>query len=191
MKSTYLVYKNTNAPEEGLRIASKKEWNQILKMNKKLPRERRRFFIEDNICDLGKWDCMYIETSREKYDEWHREKMKSLRKHQNEPEIMLISGDVVVGTDGETVFDTIASSVNVEKEVEEKVLLQTLRNELSAWHEWAGDFFDLYINGQRITSCSIICQKYGVTERAARSWKDKFEIYIAENLKPFENSLPF
>lgn len=191
MKSTYLVYKNTNVPEEGLRIANRDEWKQILQKNKTLPVEKRRFFIEDRILDMGKMDRMFIETSREKFDEWHREKMKRIRKQQDQSEVMLISGDVVVGTDGETVFDTIASSVNVEKEVEEKIHLQTLRNELSAWHEWAGDFFDLYINGQRKTSCSIICQKYGVTERTARSWKGKFEIYIAENLKPFENSLPF
>lgn len=49
MNITYVVFEN----EKGnLCVADKKEWNRIMEENCRLPREKRRFFIEDR-SDLG------------------------------------------------------------------------------------------------------------------------------------------
>ena len=47
MKTTYLIYKDINAAEKELRVASKQEWDEILKNNRGLSIERRRHFIRD------------------------------------------------------------------------------------------------------------------------------------------------
>ena len=63
MKTTYLVFENGIG--SALRVASKDEWNRILQENRNLPRELRRFFVQDCFEDCGMMDCLYIEASRE------------------------------------------------------------------------------------------------------------------------------
>ena len=60
MKITVLVFRKAGVPHEGLRVAEKDEWTMILKKNKTLRREDRRFFVEDRICDGDEMDCMDI-----------------------------------------------------------------------------------------------------------------------------------
>ena len=67
MRNTFLVFNDPTNPGAGLRVAKPQEWDQILKKNKTLPRERRRFFITDAFEDCGEIDCMYIETSYKEY----------------------------------------------------------------------------------------------------------------------------
>ena len=74
MKTTYLVFENGIG--SALCVASKEEWNRILQENRNLPRELRRFFVQDCFEDCGKMDCMYIEASREEYDKWHTENQR-------------------------------------------------------------------------------------------------------------------
>ena len=64
MKNTFLVLNDPKNPKSGLRVATLAEWDQILKKNKTLPREQRRFFIMAAFEDCGEIDCMYIETTR-------------------------------------------------------------------------------------------------------------------------------
>ena len=47
--NTFLVFKDTNAEEKELVIATAEEWNAILEKNRTLPREERRLFIENVI----------------------------------------------------------------------------------------------------------------------------------------------
>ena len=60
MKNTFLVFNDQTNPTSGLHVATPQEWNQILKRNKTLPRDQRRFFIKDAFEDFGEIDCMYI-----------------------------------------------------------------------------------------------------------------------------------
>ena len=50
MKTTYLVFDKETG---NLRVAGRSEWNRIMEENRRLPRDKRRFFIEDRI-DAGK-----------------------------------------------------------------------------------------------------------------------------------------
>lgn len=49
MKTTCLVYKETDSGEKELAVVTREEWNSILATNRTLPREQRRFFIESGI----------------------------------------------------------------------------------------------------------------------------------------------
>ena len=39
MKNTYLLYKDANAEKKELVVATRKEWDEVLAANRKLPRE--------------------------------------------------------------------------------------------------------------------------------------------------------
>ena len=82
MKNTFLVLNDPKNPKSGLRVATLAEWDQILKANKELPREQRRFFIADSFEDCGEIDCMYIETTREEYNKWHSDRQEIYRKRK-------------------------------------------------------------------------------------------------------------
>ena len=60
MKNTYLIYKDINADKKELIVATKEQWNQVLKTNRTLPREQRRFFVCDSFEDCGEIDRMFI-----------------------------------------------------------------------------------------------------------------------------------
>ncbi len=52
MKTTYLVYKQVNGVRQ-LVVATPAEWDAILKENRGLPAERRRYFIKRLFCGWG------------------------------------------------------------------------------------------------------------------------------------------
>ena len=62
MKVTYLVFEKGIG--SALRVATKEEWNRIMQENRALPREQRRFFMQDTFEDCGSMDSLYIETTR-------------------------------------------------------------------------------------------------------------------------------
>ena len=70
MKTTYLVYRQVNGVRR-LVVATPAEWDAILKENRGLPAERRRYFIKDCFADGDELDCMYIEMTAVEYREWN------------------------------------------------------------------------------------------------------------------------
>ena len=70
MKTTYLVYKQVNGIRQ-LVTATPEEWDTILKGNRGLPAEQRRYFIKDCFADGDELDCMYIEMTAVEYREWN------------------------------------------------------------------------------------------------------------------------
>ena len=96
MKVTYLVFENGIG--SALRVATKEEWNRIMQENRALPREQRRFFMQDTFEDCGSMDSLYIETTREKYDEWHAENERRYRKRKSYGEVEILSLDVSTQT---------------------------------------------------------------------------------------------
>ena len=66
MKTTYLVYRQVNGVRR-LVVATPAEWDAILKENRGLPAERRRYFIKDCFADGDELDCMYIEMEQQKH----------------------------------------------------------------------------------------------------------------------------
>lgn len=62
-------------------MVDKRVWNRIMNENCRLPREKRRFFIENRIDLGGTLECMYIETTRENYKRWYAENQRDYRRH--------------------------------------------------------------------------------------------------------------
>lgn len=104
MKTTYLVYKDTNAEIKELVIATKNEWDSILAVNRTLPREKRRFFIESKIREGNTWDRMFIETSREEYDKWHSQEEMRRRNLKAAERYKFLSLDYGCSFDGDVEY---------------------------------------------------------------------------------------
>ena len=116
MRNTFLVFNDPTNPGAGLRVAKPQEWDQILKKNKTLPREQRRFFITDAFEDCGEIDCMYIETTREEYNKWHSQKVESERKRMLGDDYCIYSlSEPVSDADGDMeLIDVISNAFNTE-----------------------------------------------------------------------------
>ena len=93
MKSTYLIFEDVVNGNQTLRTATAEEWNAILQYNRTAPKEQRRYFIRDSFDDCGKLDCMFIEVTREKYEEWHREQSAKYRNRKSKAAYLHISLD--------------------------------------------------------------------------------------------------
>ena len=63
MKTTYLVYRQVNGVRR-LVVATPAEWDAILKENRGLPAERRRYFIKDCFADGDELDCILEHNAR-------------------------------------------------------------------------------------------------------------------------------
>lgn len=180
MKSQFLVFKNITVPEEGLRIANREEWTQIMKENSLLPYENRRCFIKDEIIEGNELDRIYIETTKEEYDEWHMKQMRKKRKTDASPKFVEISGDVVT-QDGLRIFDAIDSqSQSPEDNVYEKMRLEKLRDRLATWKYWSVFMLDIYLTGERKQVVKIVAEAYGVDQKTARKWRAAFVEFVAD-----------
>lgn len=181
-KTTVLVYINPNAPEQGLRVATQKEWSEILKKNASLPREQRRLFIEDVIHDDG-IDRMYIESSREDYAKWHSEQTERSRQFQLKKELKFYSLDVTVNkAEGLTYADIVVDPSNMEEGVLDAMLIEQLRKALSEKWSWGSEMLDCYLDGRIKGLTRMMAQNGGVTPKTIASRKRQFEAFVKKFL---------
>lgn len=78
-KSTYLV-RSTNTSEAPLVEVTGKQWFEIVKENKGLPKSRQRYFIVDQITEGSFVDRIVIEVSEQEYKQWKNERQVLRRK---------------------------------------------------------------------------------------------------------------
>ena len=179
MKNTFLVFNDKTNPTSGLHVATPQEWNQILKRNKTLPRDQRRFFIKDAFEDFGEIDCMYIETTREEYNKWHSEKVYSERKRGYGTQYEMISMHTELPEQNELTYeDIIADGFNLEETVLEGAKIEVLKNKLAQWKTWGAEMLELYLAGKKEQATFIISEEYGVSTRQVQRWKMLFERYV-------------
>lgn len=143
MKTTYLVYKDANAEIKELVMATKNEWDSILAVNRTLPREKRRFFIESRIREGNSWDRMFIETSKKEYDKWHSQEEMRRRNLKAAEGYKFLSLDYGCSFDDGVDFEeTIASSSDLEEEIASDMFMADLRAALTMWKDWANELLD-------------------------------------------------
>lgn len=184
MKTTYLVYKEANSGKKELVVATREVWNSILATNRTLPREQRRFFIENRIREGNTWDCMFIETSREEYNKWHSQEAMRSRNLRAARDYQIISLDHGCSFDDDVEFaETLADSTNFEEEVASDMFMADLRAALSAWRAWANELLDYYLAGKRLESTRILSKKYGVSAVTIQKRKKMLDQFIKEYLK--------
>lgn len=181
MKSRFLVFKNIADPEEGLRIADQAEWTGIMQENYKLPYEKRRFFIEDDIYEGKERDRIYIETTKDEYDKWHTQQMRKVRKAATSQKFMEISGDIIVTSDGSCVFDTIFDlSQSPEEIIQARIRLEQLQGLLSSWKYWAPLMLDIYLAGEGGQVIKLVSEVYGVDQKTVRKWRAAFKTFVKD-----------
>ena len=178
MRNTFLVFNDPTNPGAGLRVAKPQEWDQILKKNKTLPREQRRFFITDAFEDCGEIDCMYIETTQEEYNKWHSQKVESERKRKLGEEYGKISFEQQAPGTEFLFSDIIGDGFDLEKAVHDKLTFVRLRNALMSWKSWAVDLLDLYVADMKTEASYILSDKYDVSVRTVQRWKGAFEEFV-------------
>jgi len=184
MKTTYLVFKEIDGVRQ-LIVASKEEWDAILKLNKTLPDEKRRHFILDCIEEEDGLDRMYIEVSQQEYREWHTGSKRKERNRKKAANCKHISLDVEINsTEVASIHECVADlSVHIDDTVVDLILIDELRASLRKWKPWGEEMLDMYLKGNKRSCTSEICRKYGLQERAARYRKEQFEMFVKKFLK--------
>ena len=111
MKTTYLMNKAQADGSVQLSVTDREEWQAVVKANKQIPAEKRRYFILDYIKDGADLDCMIIEAPVDVYRTWIREHMASKRNRDAGKAYQHFSVDApVTDSDGvETLLDTISA----------------------------------------------------------------------------------
>lgn len=180
MKTTVLVFVDETAPKKGLRIATMKEWNEILSNNRGLAMENRRIFYKDCIPEGDELDCMFIETT---YAEFIKEEAERKARYRNEKErrkcyFISLAEQAGLQEDELCVEDIIASGCCLEDAAVENVMIEQLRTALARWNDWAPELLDIYMNGQGRSCTSYLMNKYGISERLVRKRKMMFREFV-------------
>lgn len=76
MRTTYLLQEKQLDGSTCLVETTAENWHAIVQACAKLPTDQRRYFIRDVIPDDKGVDCMFIETTKETWQEWDREQRK-------------------------------------------------------------------------------------------------------------------
>lgn len=183
MKTTYLVYRQVNGVQK-LVSATQKEWDAILRGNRCLPLDRRRYFIKDCFEDGDEVDCMYIEVPASEHRKWNSKNTVSQKKRKIGRHYAQLSLDAgIPDADIESLHECVPSEFNLENIVADQILIEELRRALRAWNPWAEELLELYLAGAKRSCTNDLCKKYQISDRAVRKRKEAFEKFILNFLK--------
>ena len=183
MKTTYLIYKEIDGIRQ-LVVARPEEWDAILKANKKLPETKQRRFELNCIEEDGELDRMYIEISAEEHRAWNSKNTVSQRNRKEGAEYVHLSLDAPIqDADVDSLHDTVASDFDLEGLASDRVLIEELYQALKSWKPWASELLTIYMSGGKRSCTSLLCEKYGLKERAVRYRKEQFEEFVTKFLK--------
>ena len=178
MRITYLVYENGQAGGN-LRIATKEEWSKIMEDNRGLPCDKRRYFIEDTIDDLGEIDRMYIEASKQEYDRWHAADQRNRRKRKSYKGIDVVSMDFeAYENERHSLHGVLIDDVDWENLIVDNMEIESLTLALSQWQPWAIDILECYLAGQKRECTKFLSLKQGVSVQTIRTRKREFEAFV-------------
>jgi hypothetical protein len=184
MKTTILIYKDINAAEKELRVASHQEWDSILSENRGLPMEKRRCFIKDCFEDNGVLDCMFIEVSLAEYRVWHSQYVKSdrNRREKSKTEQGSLDTDLMI-SEVDSLYECVSDGFDLEQCVIDRIMMEQLRKKLDKWQPWAVELLDYYISGKKKACTSILSRKYGLSDKTIQKRKKAFEKFVLDFLK--------
>ena len=186
LKNTYLVRVINSDNKAHLEEISVHEWRQILAANKKLSKEERRYFIVNIIPTADGADRMFIEVPYEEYKTWdsertvQREKNKYRRLYQHYSLEQSFDGNDEQAEDW-----LMAAQESVEYRVESEMATDSLLKALALWQPWAVDLYYAYISGRKYQCNRELAEKYHVSERTIRNYKERFEAFVKNFLKKF------
>ena len=183
MKTTYLVYEQVNGVRQ-LVTAPAEEWDTILKGNRGLPAEQRRYFIKDCFEDEDELDCMYIEMTVAEYREWNIKNTVAQRKRKAGSLYSFLSLDAGVSETGlESLHESVPSAFDLEGLATDHVLIEAVKTALCKWKPWAVELLELYLSGANRSCTNSLCEKYRLSDRAVQKRKATFEKFVLDFLK--------
>ena len=186
--TTYLINKQQTDGTVRLSVADHAEWLAVVKANRELPAEQRRYFIVDYIKDGTDLDCMVMEAPVDVYRVWIRGYMAGKRNREAGKGYQLLSADApAADSGGFGLLDTISAGCSVEENVCGEILLADLREALAAWKPWANDLLDIYLQGHKRTCSDVLAKRYSISQRMVRKYKVQFEDFV----KKFFEAVPF
>jgi len=183
MKTTYLVYKQIDGVRQ-LVAATQAEWDAILKGNRGLPLEQRRYFMKDCFEDGNELDCMYIEVTAAEYREWNSKNTVAQRKRKIGLLCSHLSLDArAPDTDIGSLHESIPADFDLEGLATDHILIEELKAALRQWKPWAEELLELYLSGANRSCTMGLCEKYQLSDRAIQKRKSAFEKFILDFLK--------
>ena len=66
--------------------------------------------------------------------------------------------------------------------IPDQMVIDMLRIELAEWRPWANDLLDYYLSGTERSCSEAISEKYGVSTRTVRKYKQQLEDFIKKYL---------
>ena len=184
MKNTYLVKKQNDNGMFVLEEVSGTQWIEIVKRNKSLPKEQKRYFISDCIEESDGIDRMYIEVSYEEYKKWNVKNTISLKNREYKKKFTIVSFEEILFKNKDLLNkDSLTDKADVENEAIANINNKELIKALSEWQPWALDIYNAYISGRKTTCTREIANKYKVSLQTASSYKRKFKRFLKKFLK--------
>lgn len=79
----------------------------------------------------------------------------------------------------------LAAQDSVDFLVESDITTENLLKALALWQPWAVDLYYAYISGRKHQCNRELAEKYQVSERTIRNYKERFEEFVKIFLKKF------
>ena len=179
VKSTVLVRSINQSGQSILKEISGQELKIIFLKNKKLPKEERRYFMVSRIREGDVLDKMYIEIPYEEYKAWNSGQTVRRVKNQYRSLYKHISLEQTAEDGGEQAEEwLLAAQDSVETVIETDMMNENLLKALALWQPWAVDLYYAYISGRKYQCNRELAEKYHVTERTIRNYKERFEKFV-------------
>lgn len=190
MKTTYLIYDNPNSRNKTLKVATKAEWDCILKSNRGLPMSKRRCFIVDRFYDNGELDRVYMEVPLDEYRAWHTKHEMTERNRVRNGNYTTLSLDASSLSDDFDclLHENIPDNYCLEDDAMSNIIMDQLEEQLAEWKPWAIDMLHFYLAGEKRTCTKAMQDKYSSAERSVERWKKAFEKFV---INYFEKGVGF
>lgn len=121
---------------------------------------------------------MFIETTKETWQEWDREQrrirdnLQHRKQYEHIPvESMLTMQDDILANAGLESEDIADSAVS-------RLTCAQLRQSVAEWHKWAPMLMDYYMDGKKTSCTAEVARRCGVSEQVARKYKRQFEKFV-------------
>lgn len=173
MKTTYLI--NSYLPDGSTELVqtTSEHWHKIVEENKKLPKEKRRYFYADMITDSNPYDCIVMEVSYELFQKWSNEDRTARRNRAEKKKYIHVSWEALL----ESCTEYLVVPNSIEDAMLSSVTIDELRAALTAWQPWAVDILNLYLAGEGKKVVKHLAGKYKIGESTARRYKHDFKFF--------------
>lgn len=149
------------------------------------PPEQRRYFIEDKFLYDGEVDSVIIESTREEYLAWRREKRVAEENFKGffmKYEFISIEAMAEREYQFENIRDSGPDSPvrNEEEAAVMRMFLEYLNDKAEAWKPWAADMLKQYLyEGIRDRDfAAIVAARRNVSKRMGRNYRAQFDEFL-------------